>query len=87
METFFSIFTIFVILITLLMLIPMFKGPDIYNRFVGVMVLGTNIVLILLLIGFTDGRQDMYVDIAISYGVLSFVSSVILAKFLGGKRR
>ena len=37
------------------------------------------------LIGFIDGRRDMYVDIAISYAVLGFISSVIVAKILGSK--
>mgnify|MGYP001515627890 FL=1 len=45
----------------------------------------TNIILILILIGFIDGRRDMYVDIAISYAVLGFISSVIVAKILGSK--
>ena len=45
----------------------------------------TNVILILILIGFVDGRRDMYADIAISYAMLGFVSSIIVAKFLGGK--
>ena len=43
----------------------------------------TNVILILVLIGFIDGRRDMYVDIAISYATLGFISSIIVAKFLG----
>ena len=39
----------------------------------------------LVLIGFVDGRTDMYVDIAISYAVLGFITSVIVAKILGGR--
>ncbi len=45
----------------------------------------TNVILMLILIGFIDGRRDMYVDIAISYAVLGFISSVIVAKILGSK--
>ena len=45
----------------------------------------TNVILILVLIGFVDGRTDMYVDIAISYAVLGFITSVIVAKILGGR--
>ena len=43
------------------------------------------VILILVLIGFVDGRTDMYVDIAISYAVLGFITSVIVAKILGGR--
>ena len=34
---------------------------------------------------YLDGRPEMYVDIALSYAILGFVGSVIIAKYLGGK--
>ena len=83
MKTFFICYLIGMILLTLLMLIPLFKEESVYNRFVGILVMCTNVILILVLIGFFDGRKDMYVDIAISYAILGFISSVIVAKFLG----
>ena len=49
-------------------------------------MLTNNVLVILILIGFIDGRTDMYVDIAITYALLGFISSIILAKFIGGKR-
>ena len=67
------------------MLIKLFRG-NLYNRFVGILVLTNNVLVILILIGFIDGRTDMYVDIAITYALLGFISSIILAKFIGGKR-
>ena len=85
MERFFAVYLVVIILLTLLMLIRLFKGPGIYNRFAGVTVMSTNVILILILLGYVDGRTDMYIDIAVSYAVLGFISSVILAKFLGGK--
>lgn len=85
MQTFFICYLIGIIILTLLMLIPLFKEKSVYNRFIGILVMCTNVILILVLIGFVDGRRDMYVDIAISYAVLGFISSVIVAKFLGSK--
>ena len=79
------IYLIVLIFLTILMLFRLFRGPGVYDRFVGILVMSTNVILILILIGFVDGRRDMYVDIAISYGILGFLSSVILAKFLGQK--
>ena len=32
-----------------------------------------------------DGRADMYVDIALSYAVLGFISSLIVARYLERK--
>lgn len=82
MTVFFTIYLIGIIFLTLLMLFRLFRG-DVYNRFVGILVMTTNVILILVLIGFIDGRRDMYVDIAISYATLGFISSIIVAKFLG----
>lgn len=83
MEIFFLCILIGIILLTGLMLIFLFMGNTVYDKLIGILVLSTKVILILVLIGFVDGRTDMYVDIAISYGILGFISSVILAKFLG----
>lgn len=84
MHNFFVIYLIGIIILTLLMLFKLFAG-NLYNRFVGILVLTTNVLLILILVGFIDNRADMYVDIAITYSLLGFISSIILAKFIGGK--
>lgn len=84
MHNFFVIYLIGILILTLLMLFKLFAG-NLYNRFVGILVLTTNVLLILILIGFIDNRADMYVDIAITYSLLGFISSIILAKFIGGK--
>lgn len=83
MEKFFLCFLIGIIILTLLMLYQLFRGSGIFDRFIGILVMATNVILILIVIGFVDGRRDMYVDVAISYGILGFISSVILAKFIG----
>ena len=85
METFFLCILIGVIVLTMMMLVFLFKGSSIYDKLIGILVMSTKVILVLILIGFVDGRRDMYVDIAISYGILGFISSVILAKFLGQK--
>lgn len=85
MDTFFTCYLVAMILLTLAMLARLFINEGLYNRFIGILVMCTNVILILVLIGFVDGRRDMYVDIAISYAVLGFITSVIVAKILGGK--
>ncbi|SCJ69008.1 putative monovalent cation/H+ antiporter subunit F [uncultured Eubacterium sp.] len=74
--------TIFIIGV---MLFRVFRGPSVFDRLNGMFVIGLDVIVVLLLVGYTDGRQDMYIDIAISYGVLGFITSVIVAKFIGGK--
>ena len=85
MDTFFVFYLVAMILLTLAMLARLFIDEGHYNRFIGILVMCTNVILILVLIGFVDGRTDMYVDIAISYAVLGFITSVIVAKILGGR--
>ena len=85
MHTFFLCYLIGILILTMLMLYKLFRGPGIFDRFIGILVMATNVILILILIGFVDGRRDMYVDVAISYGILGFISSVIIAKFIGQK--
>ena len=77
METFFVCYLVGIIFLTLLMLIRLFRNAGVYNRFIGILVICTNVILILILIGFVDGRRDMYVDIALSYACLLYTSRCV----------
>ena len=68
-----------------MMLQRMYQGSTVYDRMNGVGVTGTDTILLIILFGYLDGRPEMYVDIALSYAILGFVGSVIIAKYLGGK--
>ena len=85
METFWGVFMVAVVIIIGLMLFRVFQGPTIYDRMNGLGVIGADTILLLILFGYMDGRPDMYVDIAISYAILGFICSVIVAKYMGGK--
>ena len=74
-----------VVVIIGLMLQRVFQGPTIYDRMNGLGVIGADTILLLVLFGYIDGRPDMYVDIAISYAILGFICSFIVAKYMGGK--
>ena len=69
-----------------MMLQRLFHGPTAFDRMNGLGVIGADTILLLVLFGYMDGRADMYVDIAISYGMLGFIGSVIIAKYLGGNK-
>ena len=69
------------------MLIRVLKGPSIFDRLNGIFVIGLDIIFVLLLVGYATDRADMFVDIAISYGLLGFVSTMIVAMFLGGTHK
>lgn len=73
--------------ILIIMLILMFSRKALLDKLNYVFAMNTVIVLIILAVGFIDGREDMYIDIALSYSILGFVTSVILAKYIGGRRK
>ena len=83
MQIFFNICLIASALLSLPLLVLLFRRKGFYNNFAAVLAISTNVTLFLMLIGFVDGRQDMYVDIALSFAVLGFVSSVIVTSILG----
>ncbi len=85
MSTIWGIIMVAVVIIIGLMLQRVFQGPTIFDRMNGLGVIGADTILLLVLFGYVDGRPDMYVDIAISYAILGFICSVIVAKYMGGK--
>lgn len=72
--------------VVLLMLFFMIRKNGVYDKLNAMFVMNTNIVFLILVRGLIDGRIDMYIDIALSYSILGFVTTVILAKFIGGRR-
>ena len=72
--------------VVLLMLFFMIRKNGVYDKLNAMFVMNTNIVFLILVRGLIDGRIDMYIDIALSYSILGFVKTVILAKFIGGRR-
>ena len=85
LDKFFTVLLVGLVVIVFSMLFRVFKGPTVYDRLNGLGVIGTDAILILILWGFLQKRVEMYVDIALSYAILGFISLVVLAKFLQGK--
>ena len=85
MEKFFVIYLMGLVLISAPLIILLLRKGGFYDRFTAILAMSPLVVLLLMAVGFVDGRRDMYVDIALSFAVLSFVSSVIVAKFMSGR--
>jgi multicomponent Na+:H+ antiporter subunit F len=56
-------------------------GPTIFDRLTGLSLIGTKSIIILLLLGVPGGRVDGFVDIALSYALISIVGALTLAKY------
>ena len=82
MNVFFTFLLAGFVVLILLMLIRVFKGPTIYDRLNGLGLIGVVVIMLLALLGFINGRVDMYLDIAVSYSILGFVGSLVIARFL-----
>jgi multicomponent Na+:H+ antiporter subunit F len=82
METFFLAIAITLGVLIILTLYRAVYGPDIWNRLAGINVIGTKAVVLIVLIGFIFGRPDMFVDIALLYGMLNFMAVLIIAMYL-----
>jgi len=72
-------------LATILSLYRVLRGPTAFDRLTGLGLLGTKTIVLLLLMGALVGRIDAFVDIALSYGLISFLGTLALAKYFETK--
>lgn len=63
-----------------LLLIRTLIGPTLYDRVLALNSFGTKTVLVLGLLGFVMGRPE-FLDIAILYALINFVSTIAILKF------
>ena len=80
-------FLVALVLIVFLMLYRVIKGPTVFDRLNGLGVIGTDTIVILLLLGFLKNRVDLFIDIAISYGILGFITLVVIAKYFNVNKK
>jgi multicomponent Na+:H+ antiporter subunit F len=77
---------VFILLLFVASLYRIAVGPTIFDRAIGAGLLGTNAVLMLVLIGVLYERVEMFVDLALTYGMLNFIGVVALAKYFERNR-
>lgn len=82
-EYFYAAALVLVALI-LLCLVRLYLGPTLADRAIAVDTVNTLTVAVLILLG-VSFRQLIFVDVAIVYALLSFVSTLFIAKYLGGE--
>ncbi len=86
MEGFFTYFALFMALLFGASLYRIAAGPTVFDRAIGAGLIGTNAVLLLVLIGVLYQRVDMFVDLALTYALLNFIGVVALAKYFERNR-
>ncbi len=86
MNTFFLYIAIGLCLLMCIALYRCIAGPTSLDRIVGVNAIGSKTVVLLLLIGFLYHRVDMFVDIALAYGFLNFITVVTASRYFHKKK-
>ena len=57
-------------------------GRTPFDRLLAAAAIGTNAVILLVLTGFVFERPDTFVDLALSYALLNFISTAAVGKYL-----
>ena len=79
--TFFHWAVFLLLMFMFIVFVRIIKGPTVIDRLVGVNVIGTKAMILIIFFGVIYHRLDMFVDIAIAYALLNFITSVIVAKY------
>lgn len=82
METFFLISAIVLTFILAVPLVRVLKGPTVFDRLLAANAIATKTIVLICIIGFLYGRIDMFIDITLAYAILSFVGSLVIAKYV-----
>ncbi len=69
----------------LLSAVRLFKGPSTMDRIVGVDTINMIIVGLISVLALLY-KNGLYLDIAIVYGVLAFLETVIISRFMEGRQ-
>jgi multicomponent Na+:H+ antiporter subunit F len=79
-----SLFASVAVALALVMVLSLYRvisGPSIFDRLTGLGLIGSKMIVLLLVLGVWSERVDLFVDIALSYGLISFVGTLVLAKY------
>jgi len=69
-----------ILVVMFLALVRAFVGPTLYDRILAVNMFGTKTVLLICVLSLVSGRFD-YVDIALVYALINFISIVAVLRF------
>lgn len=81
MTTFFLVISLIIVANAFICLYRAVKGPTLPDRILAVNVVGSKTLVVLVLIAYVFG-QSMYLDTAFIYGLLLFVITVAIARYL-----
>ncbi len=81
MQTLFLVCSLIFIVLLALCLVRVIGGPTVLDRILAGNVIGTKVTVLLLIIGVLYQNVEMFVDIAIAYALLNFITTLGAAKY------
>jgi multicomponent Na+:H+ antiporter subunit F len=57
------------------------RRPGVFDRIIGIGMIGTKTTILLAFTGILFDRPDAFVDIALTYAVLNFIVTLAVAKY------
>ena len=73
----------FLLLCVVMAMIRVIKGPTAPDRIVGLDTINTIVIVSMVIFGVASS-SIIYIDVAIVYALLSFISTLFIAKYLEG---
>ena len=73
----------FLLLSIIMCIIRVIKGPTAPDRVVGLDTINTIVIVGMIAFGIAE-KSVIYIDVAIVYALLSFISTLFIAKYLEG---
>jgi multicomponent Na+:H+ antiporter subunit F len=86
MTDFLAVYSGVLAIIVLLPLYRVVRGPTVFDRLLGVGAIGAKTVVLVCLFGYLYQREAMFLDIAIAYAILGFVTVIALAEYFERER-
>jgi multicomponent Na+:H+ antiporter subunit F len=71
------------LLCSIMAIIRVIKGPTAPDRIVGLDTINTIVIVLMVVFGIAF-NEVIYIDVAIVYALLSFISTLFIAKYLEG---
>ena len=84
-HSFFLITLAVLAIIVSLFLYRVVRGPVLYDRLIGLNGISTKAILFLVFIGAIDQKLEMFLDIALGYGLINLVGALAVGKYLEKK--
>lgn len=81
----FMLTLVFILISIAIAIIRVLLGPTVPDRIVGLDTINTLVIASMILFGVAY-KEVIYIDVAIVYALLSYVTTLFIAKYLGGEK-